>query len=107
MQFAVERASSQGRAVLRVVGELDLATAPELAAAFDAELGSSPTDLVIDLTPTTFLDSTGCRQLAQCARRAKKAGTTVVVACPPGNTSVRRVLDFLELQALVPVVSAP
>lgn len=107
MQFAVERASSQGRAVLRVVGELDLATAPDLAAAFDEALASSPSGLVIDLTPTTFLDSTGCRQLAQCARQGKQAGATVVVACPPSNASVRRVLDFLEIQALVPVVTAP
>lgn len=107
MQFAVERASSQGRPVLRVVGELDLATAPVLAAAFDEALAEAPSDLVVDLTATTFLDSTGCRQLAQCARRGKQAGTSVVVACPPSNSSVRRVLDFLELQALVPVVSAP
>ena len=107
MQFAVERASAQGRPVLRVVGELDLATAPDLAAAVDEALTASPPGLVIDLTATTFLDSTGCRQLAQCARAGKKAGVTVVVACPPTNTAVRRVLDFLEIQALVPVVSAP
>lgn len=107
MQFAVERASAQGRPVLRVVGELDLATAPQLAAAFDEALASSPGELVLDLTPTTFLDSTGCRQLAHCARRGKQAGTAVVVCCPPANTTVRRVLDFLEIEALVPVVSTP
>ena len=107
MQFAVERSSEDGRAVLQVVGELDLATAPALASTFDAALSESPSDVVIDLTPTTFLDSTGCRQLAVCARQGKAQGVRVVLACPPSNGAVRRVLDFLEMQSLVPVVSAP
>lgn len=105
MQFAVERSSVDGRAVLLVTGELDVATAPVLEASVEALLRDRPAHgLVVDLTPTTFLDSTGCRQLARAARSARTAGLDAAVVCPRGNTTVRRVLDFLDLAALVPVV---
>ena len=109
MQFAVERSSVAGRAVLVVTGELDVATAPLLGASVEALLGDEPPreGVVVDLTGTTFLDSTGCRQLARAARSAKAAGVPVAVACPRSNTSVRRVLDLLDLEALVPVVESP
>lgn len=104
MLFAVDRASVEGHAVLRVRGELDLATAPVLAASVDAELATSPSELVLDLTATSFLDSSGCRELAKSAKRAVGVGAAVVVVCPRNNTSVRTVLDLLDLQVLVPVV---
>ena len=106
MQFAVDRAAVHGRPVLRVRGELDVATAPVLAASVEAALAERPSDLVVDLGPTTFLDSTGCRQLAVSARRAKGEGVDVVVVCPSSNAAVRRVIDFLELGALVDVLEA-
>jgi anti-anti-sigma factor len=102
--FAVDRACTEGRAVLRVRGELDLATAPVLAASVDAELATAPSGLVLDLTATSFLDSSGCRELARSAKRALRAGAAVVVVCPRGNAPVRTVLDLLDLRALVPVV---
>lgn len=107
MQFAVERAAVDGRPVLLVTGELDVATSPVLEASVEALLRERPAaGLVVDLTPTTFLDSTGCRQLARAARSARAAGVTAAVVCPRSNTAVRRVLDFLDLDALVPVVES-
>jgi hypothetical protein len=44
-------------------GELDIATEPELAAAVDAQLATGADALVIDLTHTVFMDSSGARQL--------------------------------------------
>ena len=104
MLFEVELSTVGGRAVLRVRGELDLATAPELARAVQAQLSTSPSSLVIDLTDTTFLDSSGARQLALAARQAGGSGTVLHLLCPPDNRPVQLVLGLLGMGAVVPVL---
>ena len=104
MQFAVEHGSAAGVPVVRVVGELDIATAPELQEAVDAALRAAPAALVVDLTPTTFLDSTGARTIAASAKRGRTDGTTVSLVCPAANTIVRRVVDWLQLETVLPVL---
>ncbi|MGY1730315.1 STAS domain-containing protein [Geodermatophilus sp. SYSU D01045] len=106
MLFAVDRVAVHGRPALRVRGELDIATVDRLAQCVEAELSRSPRALVVDLTDTTFLDSSGARQLARTARAAAAAGTALQVVCPRENTPVRLVIDLLELSRLVPVVEA-
>ncbi len=104
MQFAVDRTAVHGRPALRVRGELDIATVARLAECVEAELAASPRGLVVDLTDTAFMDSSGARQLARTARRAAETGTALQVVCPRANSSVRLVIDLLELDRLVPVV---
>ena len=104
--FDVERTTVFDTPVLRAVGEMDLTTAPLLAKAADDELLLEPGSLVVDLTPTTFLDSSGARTLAQLARRAAGHGVALQVVCPRRNTAVRLVIDLLELRSVVPVVES-
>ena len=106
MLFDVERTTLSGSPVLSVVGELDLTTAPLLITAADAELALSPGTLFVDLGPTTFMDSSGARTLAQLARRTAAEGVSLQVVCPRSNSPVRLVIDLLELRAVVPVVEA-
>jgi anti-anti-sigma factor len=101
--FDVERAAVPGRTVLRAVGELDLTTAEKLTEATDAELVLQPPLLVLDLSPTTFMDSSGARAVARLGRKAQREGVAVTVVCPRENSAVRLVIDLLELRAIVPV----
>jgi anti-sigma B factor antagonist len=101
--FDVERTAVPGRSVLRVTGDLDLTTAPTLTEAAGAELVLQPPLLVIDLTTTTFMDSSGARTLAKLGRRAADDGVALTVVCPRENSAVRLVIDLLELRAIVPV----
>jgi anti-sigma B factor antagonist len=107
VQFEVERTTVLGRPALSVRGELDLATAPRLAEAFASQLSQQPQSLVVDLTDTTFLDSSGARQLARIARSAADQGVALEVVCPRANQPVRLVVDLLELRAVVPIVESP
>lgn len=115
MQFTLERVSLHDRRVLRVRGDLDMSTATDLTDAVRAELKASESPeggtgghppvahVVIDLGVTEFLDSSGARALVWAARDAREAGVELSVACPPANGPVRRVLDLLQLQAVVPI----
>ena len=104
--FDVERTTVLDIPVLRVVGELDLTTAPVLIRAADDEFVLSPAALIVDLSPATFMDSSGARTLAQLARRSATEGVALQVVCPKSNTAVRLVIDLLQLRALVPVTEA-
>jgi anti-sigma B factor antagonist len=105
--FDVQNTTVRGFPVLDVRGELDLLTAPELAERVEEALAEQPPLLAIDLTSTSFIDSSGARELARAARAAARAGTVVQVVCPPENRPVRLVIDLLDLAALVPVLPSP
>ena len=86
-------------AVVRVTGDLDLATVPQLERA----LAERPegAGLVIDLTDCTFVDSTCVRLLVGVARETERSGgRTAIVATDPG---ILRVLEITALDTLVPV----
>jgi anti-sigma B factor antagonist len=48
-----------GRTVVRVAGEIDVYTAPQLRERLDQEIEGGVHDLVVDLSGVTFMDSTG------------------------------------------------
>jgi anti-anti-sigma factor len=105
--FDVERTTVAGRPALTVRGELDLATVPEFAGAVDTAIGSGARSLVIDLTPTRFIDSSGARGLVRAAKRARADRVELHVICPRSNSPVRLVIDILELERIVPLIDSP
>jgi len=104
--FDVERTTIAGRPALTVRGEVDISTSPQLAAAAESLLDASPGALVIDLTPTQFLDSSGARTLVAVARRAAAADVELHVVVPNGNRPVRLPIELLQLDRVVPVVAS-
>ena len=65
--------------VLRVLGEVDRTTAPELADALSTT--KSPV-VVLDLTEVTFLDSAGVRAIENSCREVRDALRAFVVVAP-------------------------
>jgi anti-anti-sigma factor len=106
VQFAVERTTAHGQPVVSVRGELDLSTAPALAEVVEAELAAGSPALAVDLSGTTFLDSSGARALALLARAAQRAGSALTLVIPPSNRPVRLVTDLIDLQSVVPIVDS-
>jgi anti-sigma B factor antagonist len=63
--------------VISVCGEIDMATAPRVEAAF-ALCGQS-CDVMLDLTEVTFLDSSALKVLALNAKKMRSAGYEIRV----------------------------
>ena len=59
------------RQVIAVTGEIDLFTAPELKAALGETLESGRSRIVVDLSDTTFLDSTALGVLIGAVKRLR------------------------------------
>lgn len=103
MEFTVSREDRPTGTVLAVHGELDIATVEVLRAQVEDVLTGSADQLYLDLSPATFIDSTGCRELVRAARGGAAHGTRVELVVPPANWRVRRVVDFMQFGALLPV----
>ena len=87
-----------GAVVLRVSGDLDLASVPRLEEAL-ATVSADPT--VIDLSECTFLDSSGVRVLASAGGKLSEAGRRfAIVASNPG---MLRVLEITGVDTMLAV----
>ena len=103
MQFEVTPVHRTHDTALEVHGELDVATVRELGTAVRAALDRTPARLLLDLTHTRFIDSTGCRELVRAVKAGTAAGVPVEAVVPPDNWRVRRVVDLVQLSAVVAV----
>jgi anti-sigma B factor antagonist len=90
---------SNGEQVVRVDGELDIATAPRLEAAL---LRPRPRDerVILDLTGLRFMDSTGLRVLLRATTAAKEGRWELFLRNVPPN--VRRLFDLSGVTEAVP-----
>ena len=70
------------RLELRLEGELDLESAPELDRAVDGAVEDGAVDLVIDLSGIAFMDSSGLAALVRATRVAEAAGGDVHLSRP-------------------------
>jgi anti-sigma B factor antagonist len=89
-----------GVPVVRIHGEVDISNAEEVAAGIEAAVPNSSPGVVIDLTPTTYLDSSGVDLLFRLADRSRVRGQRLRVVVP-ADASLRRVLEITGLQDVV------
>jgi anti-anti-sigma factor len=87
--FALSVVQLDDVVMLTLTGDLDLATAPELARA--AEELPAGCEVTVDLRGLTFLDSTGLSQLLHLAKRYD-----VITSFVPGPSNVQRVFEITE-----------
>jgi anti-sigma B factor antagonist len=78
--IATALAYQDGIAVLKVGGDVDLATVAALQAAIDEALAPKPTGLVIDLSDVGFLASAGLQALVATHHNVSDSAQFAVVA---------------------------
>jgi anti-anti-sigma factor len=97
--FDVSR-TADGTHVISIAGELDIASAPGLAARTAGLRGN----VIVDLGELTFIDSSGITALVNASRELGNTGGKLVIASPPPHT--RRVFEIVHLDDVVPVVES-
>jgi anti-anti-sigma factor len=90
--------------VARLTGEIDLSNAAEVGESLGAGVPNTALGLVIDLTATAYLDSSGVHLLFDLAERLQRRQQQLRVVVPEGGP-IRRVLRIVELDLTVPVVA--
>jgi anti-sigma B factor antagonist len=75
-----------GAAVIKLSGEMDVASADEVSACL-TDLLAAGTDLVIDLSALEFIDSTGLGVLVAAGGRAREGGHRIRLRGPGKNVA--------------------
>ncbi len=101
----IESQLEDGRARMTLVGELDIATIPRLDAAVDALLAQGPRELLVDLRPLGFLDSSGLRAFIVLADRAAEEGWSLLLVRP--EKPVLAVFQITRAEENLPFVDEP
>ena len=102
IRFGMREYRAAGIITVAVQGELDLLTAPELAARIGAMLRAEPGDVVLDLSETGFIDSAGLAILLNVQRRLERRRRQLRVICDDGP--VKRVIELARLTEILGVV---
>jgi anti-anti-sigma factor len=96
--FFVNRRSNNGRVVIEIGGECDMATLDRLNEIVREAVAAQPSELVIDLAHATFIDSRTLGLLTSAAKQIRSNGGSfkLVRASAP---EIKRALEITGLDA--------
>ncbi len=103
LALEVETPAPQVR-LLAVTGELDMFAAPELKRTIADALEGEALDLIVDLTRTTFIDSSGLAALILAMKRARGRGGQLIVV--DGGGSVARTFQVAGVDQIITIVAS-
>ena len=89
------------RHVVAVRGEIDLFTAPELKSALAEAIESGHTRIVVDLTDTTFLDSTALGVLIGAVKRLRSRDGRLTIVNVDDN--IAKTFEITGLDQIFPI----
>jgi anti-anti-sigma factor len=98
--FTIDQALVGRRTVLAVAGEIDINTTGALQEAIESA-ASRAFEIWLDLTATTFMDSSGIHAIATARTRLTDANRRLVVICPDGP--VLRVLTLTGFDGVLEI----
>jgi anti-sigma B factor antagonist len=89
------------RHVVAVRGEIDLFTAPELKSALSEAIETGHTRIVVDLTDTTFLDSTALGVLIGAVKRLRSRDGRLTIVNVDDN--IAKTFEITGLDQIFPI----
>ncbi|HEY0362286.1 MAG TPA: STAS domain-containing protein [Solirubrobacteraceae bacterium] len=101
--FSISISDRDGRAVVVIRGELDLATAPDLEAAIQGRLDDGQ-DVVVDLRELDFMDSTGLRVLVAAHARVEGTEQHFLIVRPLPGAAIERILAVAGVEQVLDLV---
>jgi anti-anti-sigma factor len=103
-QVAIATNGSDEVVVAQVSGEIDLASAPVVRAELAEAVPNQALGLVVDLTTTSYLDSSGVSLIFELAERLGRRQQQLRLVVPE-KAPLRRVLRIVDAAGVVPIVT--
>jgi anti-sigma B factor antagonist len=103
-EFHIGERVDEGVPIITVVGEIDVATAPQLRESLHRLITQGQATVVLDLLGVTFLDSTALGVLVGALKRCRELGGElhVVVA----DARIRKIFEITGLDKVFPIAEA-
>ena len=109
MELTLENATSGDWTVVRVAGELDLHSSPQLRDHVLGLLGEPSVRVALDLTEVSFMDSSSLGSLVTCLKRVRERDGEMVLIGVSGSpmkvlslTGLDRVFDLVPSESDLP-----
>ncbi len=99
-----KRRVRDGTSVVSVAGEIDLFTAPKFKQCVSGEIDAGCGHVVVDLSETTFIDSSSLGVLIGAHRRLKLRGGALTVVCD--NEAIVKTFRITGLDGVFTLVSS-
>ncbi len=87
--------------VIALSGEVDLYTAPEFKQQLLEVIGQGGKEVVVDLSDTTFIDSTTLGVLVGGVKRLRPKGGTLALVCTDQN--ITKIFEITGLDRVFPI----
>jgi anti-anti-sigma factor len=100
-QFSIRVEQDGPGVALRLEGEMDIACVDAFQDAVRTCMANGSTDLLVDLSELTFIDSSGLRMLIELWERSRGNGLDVSIL--QGTGQVRRTLEIAGLDGFLPI----
>jgi anti-sigma B factor antagonist len=101
--FAVDVRHAEGRSVVALTGELDLATAPELRERLGLLSEGGENQITLDLAHLDFVDSTGLSVFVMAFNRAQAGGGSLIIRNP--SLPVMRIFEITGLTSVFTIAN--
>jgi anti-sigma B factor antagonist len=103
MDFSIEdRRMGEDAHVVAVTGEIDLFTAPDFKRHVSAPIDAGVSHVIVDLSATTFIDSSSLGVLIGAHRRLKLRGGSLSIVCD--NEAITKTFRITGLDGVFNVV---
>jgi anti-sigma B factor antagonist len=100
-EFGLDLQERDGCAVLSVSGEVDLATAPQLRERLVGLVADGHRRIVVDMSGTEFLDSTGLGALVAGLKRLRAHDGEMRIVCT--TPRVQKVFEITHVDRVLPL----
>jgi anti-sigma B factor antagonist len=91
----LKRGTERQSTVMKVAGEVDIATSPDLHRELESLLEAGHVHMVVDMEAVEFIDASGVGVLVVAAQKARTRGGELTIRRP--SVRVLRVFDILQL----------
>ncbi|HEX3796367.1 MAG TPA: STAS domain-containing protein [Acidimicrobiales bacterium] len=102
--FQIEERSDGEIPVVAVVGEIDVATAPQLRECLHTVMARGEATVVLDLLGVTFLDSTALGVLVGALKRCRELGGELHVVV--SDARIMKIFEITGLNKVFPIVES-
>jgi anti-sigma B factor antagonist len=101
----IEVSRNGDRVVVRLQGELDLASVPMLESEMENATLDDPATVVLDLSGLEFIDSTGLRAILSLDKRYTESGQTFALV--RGSQQVQRLMNMTRVDEHLKIIDSP
>ena len=105
MPISVETNETGGQTAIKVTGEIDLYTSPDLRNAISKALGKGSGPVSVHLEEVSYMDSSGVATLVEALRSADRGSIEFVLDTP--SKAVMKVLQLSRLDSVFTIHGSP